>query len=431
MARIEQFNPSLNTFITVTTDLARAQAERADAERARGIERSVLQGIPYALKDLFETRGIRTTAGSKILQDAVPTDDAYVTARLHDAGATLLGKLNMHEWAYGVTNDNPHYGRALNPWAPGRLTGGSSGGSGAAIAARLCLGALGSDTGGSIRIPASLCGITGLKPTYGRVSLRGVVPLSWSMDHAGPMAQTAQDCALLLQCIAGYDPADPASINVPVPDYSAGLYHPIKGLRFAVPRGFFEDKVDQEVLRAVQAAAQVLEELGARRVDQELPYGEELHLLNRIILRPEAAAYHQKNFETRPQDYGADLQVRIPMAARISKEDYVRGRRRQAELIRALELAFDNVDLIVVPTTRIAAPVAGQDPTLMAEALTAFTGPFDVTGSPAISLPCGFTREGLPIGLQLVAKHWDEARLLQAAHQYQLVTDWHTRNPPL
>lgn len=429
LARVGRYQPELDAFITITSERARAQAERVDAERARGIDRGPLHGIPLGLKDLFETRGVLTTAGSQILRDYTPAADAWVTTRLNEAGAVLLGKMNMHEWAYGVTNDNPVFGRAKNPWALDRVTGGSSGGSGAAVAARLCLGALGSDTGGSIRIPASLCGVTGIKPTYGRVSLRGVIPLSWSMDHAGPLAQTAQDCALLLQQVAGYDPADPSSVNLPVPDFVTPLSAPIRGLRFAAPRGYFEAGVDREVLGAVDQAARTLEELGAGRTSREMPFASEMFTMNRVVLRAEAAAYHQQNLATRPQDYGADQLARLQSAARIPTADYARGRRRQAQLVRELELYFQEVDFIIVPTTRVAAPRAGEDAVQMAEDLTAFTAPFNLTGVPAISLPCAFTSEGLPIGLQLVTRRWDEATLLRVAHHYQLVTDWHTRIP--
>jgi aspartyl-tRNA(Asn)/glutamyl-tRNA(Gln) amidotransferase subunit A len=431
LARIAALNPALNAFITVTAEAARAGAQTADDELAHGIDRGALHGIPLALKDLFDTQGVRTTAGSKILRDRIPAEDAAVTARLHQAGAVLLGKLNMHEWAFGVTNDNPHFGPTRNPWDLERIPGGSSGGSAAAVAARLCLGALGSDTGGSIRLPAALCGVTGLKPTFGRVSLRGVIPLSWSMDHAGPLAQTAEDCALLIQGVAGYDPLDPVSVDAPVPDYTTALDQPLAGIRLAVPSGYFAAEVDAEILDAVHGAARVLANAGAVVVPKEMTFGEDMFLTNRAVLSAEAAAYHAERIKTQAEDFGEDVLTRLRNGAAIATGDYVRARRRQLELRRALEVYFSDVDLLATPTTRVVAPRFGSDAVAMSQHLTPFTAPFNLTGFPAISLPCGLNRDGLPIGLQLVARPWAEALLLQAAHRYQLSTDWHKRVPPL
>lgn len=431
LSRIAELDLQLNCFITVTADSAREQARHADIERAQSKHSRPLQGIPLALKDLFDVRGLRTTAGSKILRDNIATHDAFVVTNLLAQGAVLLGKNNMHEFAFGVTNENPHYGSTHNPWDTTRIPGGSSGGGAAAVAARLCLGALGSDTGGSIRIPAALCGITGLKPTYGRVSLRGVIPLSWSNDHAGPLAQTALDCALLLNALAGYDPDDPVSVNVPTQDYTAGLDQPVKGLRFAALRGYFEQDVDEEILRAVREAERVLQGLGAVRVEQELPHVREMFDMNRGTLRVEAATYHHEWLETRVDEYGEDVYSRLKSYQSIRADEYARARRRQIELVREIDRFFGDIDFFITPTTRIAAPLIGSDPVSLAHHLTAFTAPFDVTGSPAISIPCGFTHDGLPIGLQIVGRAWHEARILQAAHQFQAVTDWHTRMPAL
>lgn len=429
LTRIASLNPTLNAFITVTGDEARAEGKRADDELAHGTDRGALHGIPLALKDLFDTRSIRTTAGSKILRDRVPDEDAAVTARLREAGAVLLGKLNMHEWAFGVTNDNPHFGRTRNPWDPERIPGGSSGGSAAAVAARLCLGTMGSDTGGSIRLPSALCGVTGLKPTFGRVSLHGVIPLSWSMDHAGPLAQTAEDCAVLLQSTAGYDPLDPASVDAGVPDYRSALDQTLDGVRIAVPSGYFAAEVDAEILSAVQEAARLLEARGAKITRKELTFGGEMFLTNRAVLNAEAAAFHAGHMKNQPNDIGADVLTRLRTGEAISTADYVRARRRQLELRRALEIYFSDVDLLATPTTRVVAPRFGSDAVAMSQHLTPFTAPFNLAGFPAVSLPCGFNHEGLPIGLQLVARPWAEALLLQAAHQYQLATDWHKRIP--
>lgn len=431
LERIAQYDPQINSFILVTADLAREQAQRADAERAQGISRGALHGIPLALKDLFDLRGFPTTAGSNFLRDAIAQTDAPVVASLRNAGAAFLGKNNLHEFAFGVTNDNPHFGAVHNPWNLDCVPGGSTGGGAAAVAARLTPGALGSDTGGSIRIPSALCGVTGIKPTYGRVSLRGVVPLSWSNDHAGPLAQTAEDCALILQTIAGYDAGDPVSVNRSVPNFSSHLRESPSGLRFAALRGYFEQEVDAEILRAVQEAERVLTNLGAVRVDKEIPAAPEMFEMNRVTLRVEAAAYHRDWLETRRADYGADVYTRLKSFQTIRADEYAHARRRQAELTRALDLFFDDVDFFITPTTPVPAPRIGGDAVALAGRLTAFTAPFDVTGVPAISVPCGFTRDGLPVGLQIVGRAWDEALILQVAHQYQCATDWHKHTPPL
>lgn len=429
--RIARYDPQLNAFITVTTDLAREQARHADAERAQGNTGGALDGVPISLKDLYHVQEVRTTAGSKLLGNKPSGMNAFVTKRLFANGAVLLGKNNMHEFAFGVTNENPHYGNAHNPWNVEHITGGSSGGSAAAVAGRLCLGSLGSDTGGSIRIPAALCGVTGLKPTYGRVSLRGVVPLSWSNDHAGPIAQTAEDCALLLNVIAGYDAHDPASVNTPTDDYTALLSEPLHGLRFAMPRLYFQENVDAEILRAVHAAGKIFEGLGAVCVNQELMTASEMYDVNRLTLRVEAAAYHRDWLKQRADEYGADVLSRLQSAQTIRAEEYALARRRQLELRLDLESSFENMDFFITPTTAITAPPIGNDAVSMAQQLTAFTAPFDATGYPAISVPCGFTSAGLPIGLQIVGRAWDEDRLLQVAHQFQQATDFHTRQPRL
>lgn len=431
LARIAQYDTKLNTFILVLADHAREQARHADDERAHGEARGILHGIPLALKDLYDMTGRITTAGSKILSDNVAVQDAFVVTNLLANGAVLLGKNNLHEFAFGVTNDNPHFGATHNPWNLAHVPGGSSGGSAAAVAARLCLGAFGSDTGGSIRIPAALCGITGIKPTYGRVSLRGVIPLSWSNDHAGPLAQTAQDCALLLAAVAGYDADDPVSVNTPTQDFSAMLNEPLRGVRFAAPRVYFQEDVDEEILTAVQEAERALEELGALRVDKQLATAQEMYETNRVTLRVEAATYHHDWLETRAADYGADVYTRLKSFQSIRADEYARARRRQAELVRQLDRLFDDVDFFITPTTRITAPAIGGDAVSLAQDLTAFTAPFDATGVPALSLPCGFTRGGLPIGLQIVGRAWRESLVLQVAHQYQRVTDWHARLPAL
>lgn len=431
LQRIAQFDSRLNAFITVTAESAREQAQRADEERARGVRRGSLHGIPIALKDLYDVRGVPTTAGSKILRDNIAAQDAEVVTRLRAAGAVLLGKNNMHEFAYGVTNENPHHGDAHNPWNPERITGGSSGGGAAAVAAGFCLGTLGTDTGGSIRIPAALCGISGLKPTFGRVSLRGVIPLSWSNDHAGPLAQTAQDCAMMLEIIAGYDPRDPGSVNAPVTGYHAALNDSLRGMRFAAPHEYFDENVSEEIMRAVREAERVFQDLGADCVNKSLSCAQEMFQTNRVTLRVDAMTYHREWLQARPGDYSADVLSRLKSAEHITAEDYAFARRRQVELRRELELFFDDIDFFITPTTRVAAPLIGSNAVELAQHLTAFTAPFDVTGLPAISIPCGSTSDNLPIGLQIVGRPWDEACVLQVAHQFQLATGWHLQRPPL
>jgi len=432
LRRIDTFDPRLNAYLVVTGDEARRAARQAAEEIGRGDYRGPLHGIPLALKDLFDTRGVRTTAGAKIFADRVPERDAYVVEKLRDAGAILLGKLNMHEWALGVTTANPHFGPTRNPWDTQRIPGGSSGGSGAAVAATLCLGALGSDTGGSIRIPASLCGIVGLKPTYGRVSLRGVIPLSWSLDHAGPMTKTVRDAALLLQVIAGYDGDDPVSVNIPVDDYCGDLERGVRGLRVAVPRNFFFEVAHAEVAEVVRAALRVLEQLGALVEEITLPGVEEAHQANVTITLSDAAAYHRAHLETRPDDIGADVLARLQRGAEMTSSAYALARRAQAEWRRKFERLLGEYAVLAVPTTPIAAvPIEGTDAVKAARVLTSFTGPFNLPGLPAISVPCGFTHAGLPVGLQLVARPWAEATVLSVAHAYEQATEWHKRCPTL
>jgi aspartyl-tRNA(Asn)/glutamyl-tRNA(Gln) amidotransferase subunit A len=428
LARIERLDPVLNAFITVTADEARAAARAAqDGTGPDG----PLRGVPLALKDLFDTAGVRTTGGSKILADRGPDRDATVTARLRAAGAVFLGKLNMHEFAYGVSNDNPHFGPCRNPWDLERIPGGSSGGSGAAVAAGMCLGSLGSDTGGSIRIPSSLCGITGLKPTYGRVSRTGVLPLSWSMDHVGPMAGSVRDCALLLGAIAGYDPGDPASADVPAPDYVAGLDGGVRGLRVGLPRRHFFDHLDDEVRAAVERAAATLREEGAEVRDVTIEGIERANVAGSTILFSEASAYHDQWLREGPEDYGEDVRERLLVGALYPATAYINAQRVRT-LVRAAFLdTLSGVDVLLAPATQMTAPpIAGFTVDTRA-GLTRLTMPINLVGLPSLALPCGFGGGGLPIGMQLIGRPFDEATILRAGHAYQRVTDWHTRRPAL
>ncbi len=431
LVRIEQLNPVLNAYLTVTAETARREAQAA--ERLIGTpEPPPLLGVPLALKDLFDVRGLATTAGSVIRADAIATEDAAVTARLRAAGAILLGKLNLHEWALGVTTNNPHFGPTRNPWDLERIPGGSSGGSAAAVAAGLCLGSIGSDTGGSIRIPASLCGIVGLKPTRGRVSLRGVVPLSWSLDSAGPMTRTVRDIALLLQVIAGYDPADPASADVFVDDYLLRLEEGLVGLKVGVPHDYFFDDLDAEVAAAVRAAIDELARLGAAVRVVRLPEARTAWDASSTILLCDAAAYHRDHLRQRPDEIGPDVRTRLETGTALSGCDYALARRTQAEWQRRLERLFEEIDILITPTTPIPAPRLDEAEALVAAfGLTRFTRPFNLANVPALSLPCGFTQSDLPIGLQLVGRPWSEAILLRAAYAYEQATPWHTMHPPL
>ncbi len=438
LLQIERVDTEVNAFITVTAEGALQSARAAGEEIASGRHRGPLHGIPIALKDLFDTAGVRTTAGSKIMASHIPRADANAVARLKAAGAVLLGKLNMHEFAYGATGVNPHYGPCHNPWDRQCITGGSSSGSGAAVAAGECFAALGTDTGGSIRIPAALCGIVGLKPTYGRVSRRGVLPLSWSLDHVGPMARTVEDVALVLQTIAEHDPEDDSSSGEPLPDYRVDLERGVSGLRIGVSREFFFEEWDAEVERAVRGAIAVLSKLGAEVRDVSLPHIEEAPNAVTAIMLPEALAFHKRWMAERPQDYGEDVRYRLELGAAYSAVHYVQAQRFREMIVQKWRRdVFDQVDLLAMPTTP--SPAGRIDKSDPSAALTASlqatfslirnTNPLNLLGIPAVSLPCGFSERGLPIGLQLAGRWWDEATVLRAAYAYERVTEWHKRLP--
>jgi aspartyl-tRNA(Asn)/glutamyl-tRNA(Gln) amidotransferase subunit A len=431
LTRIERLDQRLNCYLTVTAEAALKAAHQAEEEIRRGAYRGLLHGIPIALKDLYETRGIRTTAGSKFYADYIPKVDAFAVEKLLQAGVVMLGKLNMHEIALGVTNENPHYGPCRNPWDTRRISGGSSGGSAAALIAQLCLGSLGSDTGGSIRIPSSLCGVVGLKPTYGRVSLRGVIPLSWNLDHSGPMARQVRGVALLLQAIAGYDPQDPVSVDLPVPDYLGSLEQGIKGWRVALASDSFFQDTASETLACIQIASRVFKDLGAYIEQIEVPEALQAAAANGLMVTSDAAAFHRERIDNHPQGFGGDVFARLQSGAAHTSGEYILARRLQVVLRRRYEELFEHYDILLTPTTPVAAPFLGADAVERARLLTRFTAPFNLTGLPAISLPCGFTADGLPIGLQLVARPWDESRLLQAAYAFEQATGWDQRKPNL
>lgn len=426
--RIQLVDPGLNSFITLTAESALTEARQAGEDLREGNYRGPLHGIPLAIKDLYDTQGVRTTAGSPVFNDYVPDRDSTAVQRLRAGGAVLLGKLNMHEIALGVTNVNPHFGTCHNPWDSSRISGGSSGGSAAALSGRLCFGSLGSDTGGSIRIPASLCGIVGLKPTFGRVSLRGVIPLSWNLDHAGPMARTVGDTAVLLQAIAAYDPEDPASIDMPVDDYLIQLPSGVQDMRVACASDEFFQRAEPEILAIVGTAARVFSELGAQVERVEFPEARRAARANSLMVPSDAAAFYQKQLEENPQLFGPDVLQRLQTGAAYTSTEYALARRTQAELRRVFEGFFDKFDLLLTPTTPVPAPpITGPDAVEQAQLLTRFTAPFNLTGLPALSVPAGFTSGGLPVGLQLVSRPWAEATLLRAAYAFEQATQWYQK----
>jgi aspartyl-tRNA(Asn)/glutamyl-tRNA(Gln) amidotransferase subunit A len=438
LARIERLNPALNAFLTVLGETARHDALRAERAIARGKYRGPLHGIPISLKDNICTAGVRTTAGSKILAGFVPGENAEVAARLAHSGAILLGKTNLHEFAYGVTTNNPHYGPAHNPWDLECIPGGSSGGSAAAIAAGMCCASIGTDTGGSIRIPAALCGIVGLKPTRGRVSCQGVIPLARSLDHVGPLARTVTDAAILLGVIAGFDPRDPFSLAAPVPDYVREIERPLKRARIGWPRDFFFERVEPAVLRAIQAAREVLETLGARFVEVSLPHiAASLVPTTRIAL-VEATQYHRAAgyYPARAAEYGEDVRSRLETGNGITAADYLDALDVRSLMLADFAQAFEHVDAILAPAVPVEAPRIGEETVTVAgesedvrTALVRLNRPGNLTGLPAVSIPCGTGELGLPVGFQLIGRPWDEAGILRLALAYERAAAWPPRRP--
>jgi aspartyl-tRNA(Asn)/glutamyl-tRNA(Gln) amidotransferase subunit A len=428
--RIEKLNPALNAFITVTAESALAEARTAEVEISRGEWRGPLHGIPVALKDLIDTAGARTTAASALFEHRVPAEDAEVVQRLRRAGAVILGKNNLHEFAYGGSSLVSFFGDVHNPWDTGHIAGGSSGGSAAAVAGGLCYAAIGTDTAGSIREPAALCGCVGIKPTYGRVSARGVIPLSWSLDHVGPLAATVGDATVVLQAIAGYDALDVGSVDVPVGDYVSGLSEETKNLRIGVPWEYFFDHLDGEVRTAVDQALAVIGALVADVRDVKIEV-----TADRTVQAVESFAYHADYVAQTPELYQAETLRRIRSGENISAVEYIQRRRELDEERRRAHDFFAEVDLLVTPTMPIPAPAIAdlkKDPAALRPAeltLLRNTRPFNVWGLPAVSVPCGFTKGGLPIGLQIAGPHWREDLVLKLAHGYELATEWHKRHP--
>jgi aspartyl-tRNA(Asn)/glutamyl-tRNA(Gln) amidotransferase subunit A len=422
--QIERLNPTLNAFITVVPP---------DQDKLPEEGSTPLFGIPVAVKDLYDTKGILTTGGSKFFENHIPDEDAFAVQKVKKAGARVIGKTNTHEIALGVTTNNPHFGACRNPWDITRTPGGSSGGSAVAVATGMAMTALGTDTGGSIRIPAALCGVVGLKPTFGRVSLRGILPLSWNLDHAGPITRKVEDAALMLQVMGGYDEQDPSSMKTLPGDYSSHIRDSIKDRKVAFAIGkFVEEVTDPEVQQAVMQAVKILEEQGALVTEVDTDFLREAALANSLMTQADGAAFHRERMAEHPDWFGADVRTRLETGAGFTSSEYVLARRTQAEVKRRCEIILDEYDVLVLPTTPIPAPVLeGEDAIERARQLTRFTAPFNLTGLPALSLPCGFTANGLPIGLQIVSRAWNEAGVLRMGYAYQQATKWHTMKPPI
>lgn len=436
LKRIEALDVTLNAFVTVMAVSAAEQAQQREAELMGGEYRGPLHGVPIAVKDLYDTAGVPTTAGSRIFADRIPDNDASTVSLLRAAGAIIIGKTNLHEFAYGVTNDTSYFGATRNPWDLERVPGGSSGGSAAAVAANLCAAATGTDTGGSIRIPAALCALVGLKPTYGRVSCAGVIPLSWSLDHCGPLARTVTDAAVMLFAMAGWDPQDPAAVAEPVEDYTLALTPDVEGLRIAFDPAYAFTRVDPDVETAVTEALAVFQNLGAELVEVGLPRLQEAAAAALAVLDAEATAYHEQFLKNRPEDYQPTVRDRLGRGFQVRGIDYALARRVGQWMALDFETLFDDVDLVATPATAIPAPRFGQDrveirgeSVSVRAAIAQFTRVFNLTGLPAISVPCGFSSAGLPIGLQLAGPHLDEATVLRAAYAYEQATDWHAHRP--
>ncbi len=430
LARIQVYNPKVNAFITVLREQALKQARELEAEQQAGKFRGPLHGIPIALKDNIDTAGIRTTAASAVFDDRVPTEDAPVVTRLKSAGAIFIGKTNLHEFAFGGTSATSYYGPVRNPWALERNPGGSSGGSAAAVATDLCFGALGTDTGGSIRTPASYCSTVGLKPTYGLVPIRGIVPLTLSLDHCGPLTKTVEDAALILNVLAGYDRLDITSVEHAKEDYALAIKQPIAGLRLGIPRAPFFDMVDADVASAVDEAIGVLAKITKSMKDVTLPS------TGNLSLNAETYAYHEEYFTHGAGRYQIPTRRSLQNGGNAKAADYVRSLWKLELIRRTIDDAFSDFDLVVLPTRRhtprtVDASIKREESDKPRNPELENTGQFDVYGIPAISVPCGFTAAGLPVGLMIAGPRFSEGRVLALANAYERATEWHKRKPPI
>lgn len=432
LARIAEFDKTINAFVTVTEEAARASAKKAADEIANGRYLGPLHGIPVGLKDLFAVKGVPSTASSAQRTNHIATDNSAVTEKLAEGGAVLVGTNHLHEFAYGALTPDTR-----NPWNTAMTAGGSSGGTAAALTAGMMLGGIGTDTGGSIRIPAAICGVVGLKPTYGRVSRRGVTPLSWSLDHAGPLARTVRDTALLLGQIAGYDRADAATVDVPVPDYAAVLGNDIRGLRIGVPTNFFSENVDPEITAATEQAVAEMRSCGAVIVPVEIPMADALVPTEWGILVPEASAYHQQTLRATPENYTDETRTFLEAGELMLATDYIKALRVRTRLQEVFRDLFGQIDVLVAPT--IAAPAVPLDnpditwPDGTQEGATVayvrLSTVGNVTGLPALSVPSGFTSSGLPMGIQIIGRPFDEETVLRVGDAYERATDWNRLAP--
>jgi aspartyl-tRNA(Asn)/glutamyl-tRNA(Gln) amidotransferase subunit A len=436
--RIAKLNPLVNAYVTVTADLALEEAHRATKEINDGNYRGPLHGIPIAHKDLYCTAGVKTTCCSKVLEDFVPSADATVVRQWRDAGTIMLGKLNTNEFAYGARNVSSLFGPARNPWKRDFIAGGSSGGSGAAVALGLCAAATGSDSGGSIRMPASLCGIAGMKPTFGVGSRKGIFPLMWTADHPGPMARSVLDTALLLQPMAAFDKDDRSTANKRYRNFATGIDRGIAGLRIGVPRRYFFDASDVETEQVVNDSLEILRSLGAIVMDVEIPYIEFAPAASAVLHLSEAAAYHDDVFSSTPELYTDETRLNLELGNYILAKDYLHAQRYRALLGRSMVDVFRHVDILATPTTTIAAvPLTEASVAIRGEiksvhlSLLHNTEPCNMAGLPALSVPCGFNSNGVPIGLQLIGRPFDEAGVLRAGHAYEQATKWHLQRPPI
>jgi aspartyl-tRNA(Asn)/glutamyl-tRNA(Gln) amidotransferase subunit A len=436
--RIAQWQPRLNAFMALEAEQALKAADEADAALAKGNAKGVLHGVPLAHKDMYYEAGKVVTCGSKIRRDFVATTTATALQRIKDAGTVRLGTLQMAEFAYGPTGHNAHYGPVRNPWNVDHITGGSSSGSGSAVAARLTFAALGSDTGGSVRMPAHFCGVTGLKTTVGRVSRAGAMPLSQSLDTVGPLAQSAEDCALLMGLMAGADPEDPTAATLPVPDYIAATKGSLKGLRIGVPTAFYVDDLDSEVARVLDETVATLKREGADIVKVELPDQRQLASASQLVLAVEAAAFHKRWMIERLEDYGAQTRMRLENGLAVPGVTYLEAMRWRGPALSAHNAAVAGVDAVIAPVSPIPAPTiaesdvgGGPGAEAVIQRLTRFTRPVNYLGVPSLSIPSGFTRSGLPVGMQLIGRSFDEATLLRIGAAFQRATDFHARVPNL
>jgi aspartyl-tRNA(Asn)/glutamyl-tRNA(Gln) amidotransferase subunit A len=436
LAKAAKFQERFRAFIRMTPDIAQAQARRVD-ERVQAGDKLPLAGVPFAVKDVFDLQGVPTTFGSKAFADRGAKAHGTAVKKLVDAGAVCLGKLNLHECAFGFTGENRNFGNSPNPWDTARIPGGSSSGSAIAVSLGICPLTLGSDTGGSIRMPSALCGLTGLKPTYGRISRAGGMPLSWTMDHVGPITRTSAEAALALKILAGPDPADETASRRPVPDYPAELSARLRGLRVGVMHEWFFQSLDPEVAGAVVGALDKLVSLGARQVEVHLPHLEEVVGAHRAVIFSEASSFHRPWLASRAQDFSDEIRPLLLAGLFLPAVDYLDALRARRMIRREWAAVFENIDVLITPTTPVTATKFGETtadvpggPRPLVRAYLDLTLPFNFTGYPALSIPCGFSKAGLPIGMQLVGRPFTESILLRVAHQYQQETEWHERMPP-